>query len=70
MPGIVNIPAARKGGGVPRSERRRKEDIPPTVDWTGHAYKAVSQLRIDYTKTGRDRAVGRRDVIRTYPVVP
>lgn len=41
----------------------------PEVDWTGHIYKATSELRIDYTRNGRERMRGKPDY-RNVPPIP
>lgn len=75
-PRIVTIktpPAAHAAGGA--RDRHGRSTVRPPMDWTGHAYPAVSELRVDYAKTGRDRATGkppkgRSDFARTMPVMP
>lgn len=63
-PRIVTMnPPATAGGARDRSTVR------PPVDWTGHHYKAISELTVDYTKIGREVARG-RDNQRTYPALP
>lgn len=42
----------------------------PPFDWTGHDYKAVSELRVDYARGGRDIIHGGRLAMRTIPTMP
>lgn len=41
----------------------------PEIDWTGHTYKATSELRIDYGRDGRERMRGKPDH-RNIPPIP
>lgn len=62
MPTLVNhmTPAIRRGSTPDR----------PPVDWTGHHYKAVSELRVTYPGPGRDVLRGREEIDRRMPTMP
>lgn len=74
MPTVVNLPTPAPespGRGSRRTPYRvwAESSVRPKVDWTGHIYKATSELRIDYGRDGRERMRGKPDY-RNVPPIP